>query len=88
MWSNLFGSKDFWAGLMLMALGGMTVLVSRAYPMGTVLRMGAGYFPTMLGGILVVFALILLLKGVRSKDRIERNWSLRALFAEKLASIA
>jgi hypothetical protein len=80
MWSHLFGSKDFWAGLMLIALGGMTVLVSRAYPMGTMLRMGAGYFPTMLGGILVVFGLILLIKGVRSTDRIEPNWSPRALF--------
>jgi len=80
MWSNLFGSKDFWAGLMLIALGGATVLVSRAYPMGTVLRMGAGYFPTVLGGILVVFGLILLIRGVRSTDRIEPNWSPRALF--------
>jgi len=79
MWSNLFGSKDFWAGLMLIALGGTTVLVSRAYPMGTVLRMGAGYFPTVLGGILIVFGLILLIKGVRSTDRIEPNWSPRAL---------
>ena len=42
MGSNLFGSKDFWSGLMLIALGGTTVLVARAYPMGTVLRMGAG----------------------------------------------
>ena len=80
MWSNLFGSKDFWAGLMLIALGGTTVLVARAYPMGTVLRMGAGYFPTVLGGILVVFGLILLVRGVRSTDRIEPNWSPRALF--------
>src|SRR5262245_2682862 len=79
MWSNLFGSKDFWAGLMLIALGGMTVLASRAYPMGTVLRMGAGYFPTVLGAILIVFGLILLIKGVRSTDRIEPNWSPRAL---------
>lgn len=80
MWSNLFGSKDFWAGLMLIALGGMTVLVSRAYPMGTVLRMGGGFFPTVLGCILVVFGLSLLIKGVRSTDRIEPNWSPRALF--------
>ena len=78
MWSNLFASKDFWGGLMLIALGGTTVLVSRAYPMGTVLRMGAGYFPTVLGGILVVFGLILLVKGVRSTDRIEPNWSPRS----------
>ena len=80
MWPNPFASKDFWAGLMLIALGAMTVLVSRTYPMGTVLRMGAGYFPTVLGGILVVFGLILLIRGVRSTDRIEPNWSPRALF--------
>jgi hypothetical protein len=80
MWPNLFGSKDFWAGLMLITLGAMTVLVSRAYPMGTVLRMGAGYFPTVLGSILVVFGIVLLVKGARSTDRIERNWSPRALF--------
>ena len=48
--------------------------------MGTVLRMGAGYFPTVLGGILVVFGAILVIKGVRSTDRIEPNWSPRALF--------
>jgi len=80
MWSNLFGSKDFWAGLMLIALGGMTVLIGREYPMGTVLRMGAGFFPTVLGWILVVFGAILVIKGVRSTDRIEPNWSPRALF--------
>jgi len=80
MWSNWFGSKDFWAGLMLIALGAMTILIGRAYPMGTVLRMGAGFFPTVLGYILVVFGAILVIKGVRSTDRIERNWSLRALF--------
>ena len=80
MWSNLFGGKDFWAGLMLIALGECTVLVARAYPMGTVLRMGAGYFPTVLGGILVVFGAILVIKGMRSADRIERNWAPRALF--------
>lgn len=79
MWSNLFASKDFWSGLMLVALGATTVLVSRGYPMGTTLRMGAGYFPTVLGGILVVFGLILLIRGVRGTDPIEPNWSPRAL---------
>ena len=79
MWSNLFGSKDFWAGLMLMALGVLTVAIARTYPMGTVLRMGAGFFPTVLGWILVVFGAVLVIKGLRSTDRIDRNWSPRAL---------
>ena len=88
MWSNLFGGKDFWAGLMLIALGGMTVSVARAYPMGTALRMGAGYFPTALGCILVVFGAILLIKGVRSTVHIERNWSPRALIVIPLSLVA
>src|SRR5262245_10300206 len=79
MWSNLFGSKDFWAGLMLVALGGATVMIARAYPMGTVLRMGAGFLPTVLGQILVVFGAILVIRAARSTDRIEPNWSARAL---------
>ena len=79
MWSNLFGSKDFWAGVMLMALGVLTVAIARTYPMGTVLRMGAGFFPTVLGWILVVFGAVLVIKGLRSTDRIDRNWSPRAL---------
>jgi hypothetical protein len=79
MLSNLFRSKDFWAGLMLIVFGGMTVLVALAYPMGTALRMGAGYFPTVLGFILVVFGAILVVRGAGSTDRIEPNWSPRSL---------
>src|SRR2546425_814716 len=88
MWSNLFGGKDFWAGLMLIALGANAVLVARAYPMGTVLRMGAGFFPTVLGYILVAFGAILLIKSVRSTDHIERNWSPRALIVIPLSLVA
>ena len=44
-----FNSKDFWAGLMLIAIGGAALFIARDYPFGTALRMGPGYFPTVLG---------------------------------------
>jgi len=47
--------KDFWAGLMFIGFGVFTVAWSLAhYQMGTAVRMGPGYFPVMLGGLLAV----------------------------------
>ena len=36
------------------------MFIARNYAFGTTLRMGPGYFPTVLGGILVLFGLYLL----------------------------
>lgn len=64
---------------MLIALGAAAVLVARGYAFGTVLRMGPGYFPTMLGMILVLFGLYVFVQGLRHREQIEGGWSLRAL---------
>ena len=47
--------------------------------------MGSGYFPTLLGGLLVLFGMYLLVKGLRSAERIEAGWSLRALIVLPLS---
>ena len=44
---------------MLIASGAATMFIARNYSFGTTLRMGPGYFPTVLGGILVLFGLYL-----------------------------
>ena len=46
--------RDFYAGLMYAALGLGAIVVARGYTMGTSVRMGPGYFPTVLGGLLVL----------------------------------
>jgi hypothetical protein len=76
---GLRDNQDFWAGVMLVVIGGTAVLIARSYPFGTSLRMGPGYFPTLLGGILVLFGLYFLAKSLRSTEKIEAGWSLRAL---------
>ncbi|HXU43638.1 MAG TPA: tripartite tricarboxylate transporter TctB family protein [Burkholderiales bacterium] len=54
--------KDFWSGLMFVASGGFFAIWAIVhYQMGTAVRMGPAYFPTMLGGLLVVLGLIILL---------------------------
>lgn len=46
--------KDFWAGAMFVAFGLTFLIVAQAYyRTGTALRMGPGYFPTVLGGLLI-----------------------------------
>ena len=77
--SGILTSKDFWGGLSLIAVGAAAVILARDYPFGSALRMGPGYFPIMLGGLLILFGLYLVVQGVRASEAIAGNWSLRAL---------
>jgi uncharacterized membrane protein len=83
----LLTSKDFWSGVMLIAVGVAAIIVARGIPFGTALRMGPGYFPTILGGILALFGLWLLVKSLRQSDPIEGGWSLRALLVLPLSLV-
>lgn len=47
--------RDFWAGVMFAGVGAFFVAWSFAqYQMGSAVRMGPGYFPAVLGGLLVL----------------------------------
>lgn len=45
--------KDFWAGVLFVSVGLFAVLFGRRYSFGTSAVMGPGYFPSVLGWILV-----------------------------------
>ncbi|MBI5581139.1 MAG: tripartite tricarboxylate transporter TctB family protein [Deltaproteobacteria bacterium] len=76
---ELQNNRDFWAGMMFLGTGVGAMIVARHYPFGTTLSMGPGYFPMVLGGMLVVFGAFILLRGLRKKEKIQGSWSLRAL---------
>ena len=84
---SVLNSKDFWGGAMLIAIGAAAMVIARDYPFGTALRMGPGYFPTVLGAVLALFGLYLVGKGVLTSDPIEGNWSLRALVIVPLSLV-
>ncbi|MPZ58994.1 MAG: tripartite tricarboxylate transporter TctB family protein [Rhizobiales bacterium] len=84
---TIYGSRDFWAGLMLIGFGVLAVLIARDYPFGTTLRMGPGYFPSVLGGLLILGGLWVVVKGLRSGEQIEGSWSLRALIVVPLSLV-
>lgn len=50
--------KDFWTGLLYILFGSSAILIARDYGMGTGGRMGPAYFPTTLGGLLIVIGAI------------------------------
>ncbi len=55
--------KDFWSGVMFVAVGALAVLVARDYPMGSALRMGPAYFPTVLGVLLTLVGAAAVVRG-------------------------
>lgn len=54
--------KDFNAGILYIVLGAFFALWARNYPMGTAVRMGPAYFPTILGWALAALGLIIFLR--------------------------
>jgi uncharacterized membrane protein len=84
---DLLSNRDFLAGLMLIVTGGGAMFLARDYPMGSALRMGPGYFPIVLGGIMVAFGIYVMAQGLIKKEKVNGNWSLRALFVLPLAAV-
>jgi putative tricarboxylic transport membrane protein len=76
---DLRNNRDFLAGLLFMLLGGLAVLLASDFPMGTTMRMGPGYFPTLIGGILFLFGAYLLVRGVRFGEKVRGAWGWRPL---------
>ncbi len=59
------GPKDFWAGVLFVALGIFAITVGSGYTLGTAARMGPGYFPRILGILLVVLGAMIAFNGLR-----------------------
>ena len=62
---------DILAGLIFVAFGLAFAITSLTYELGTPLRMGPGYFPLALGGILVLLGLLIVGKGFISSSSAE-----------------
>lgn len=75
----LHRNKDFLAGLMFIVVGCGAMWMARDYPFGSALRMGPGYFPTVLGGLVTLGGIVVMIEGFVKQTPITRTWSLRAL---------
>ena len=55
-------AKDFWTGLIYLFVGSGAFIISRDYDMGTAVKMGPAYFPTILSVLLMVIGIISVLR--------------------------
>jgi hypothetical protein len=60
-----FNVKDIAAGLTFVALGGWFAAGSLGLELGTPLRMGPGFFPLILAGLLVAIGAVIVLQGLQ-----------------------
>lgn len=84
---ELRNNKDFWAGSMFAGIGLVAMIIARHYPFGSTLRMGPGYFPIVLGALLIAFGLYVMVRGLRIPEKIEGGWSVRALVLVPLTMV-
>lgn len=57
-------SQDFFSGLLFIAFGLITIIVAQDYKFGTAVRMGPGYFPMVLGWIMVALGALTSLRSL------------------------
>jgi hypothetical protein len=57
--------KDFYAGLLFIAFGVVAIVVGSGYALGTAARMGPGYFPRILGLLLIALGALLSIRALR-----------------------
>jgi putative tricarboxylic transport membrane protein len=57
--------KDFYSGLIFIGFGIAAIVIGSNYALGTAARMGPGYFPRILGILLIVLGAALSLRALR-----------------------
>jgi hypothetical protein len=85
--TGLAHNKDFLAGLLLLGFGTLGMYLALDYPFGSSLRMGPGYFPRVLAGIIIAFGVFVMVRGILSNERVKGVWGVRALLLISLAFI-
>jgi len=65
---RILSVQDLGSGLIFMSFGAIAVVLAPSYHIGTALRMGPGYFPLILGGLMVLVGAALILRSFRVTD--------------------
>ncbi len=69
--------KDFAAGVLFIAIGVAAIVIAENYPLGTAARMGPGYFPRILGILLIALGGALALRALRLQGPALPRWPWR-----------
>lgn len=56
--------KDFWSGVMFCGFAVVAIIAARGYSLGSAGKMGPGYFPLLLAGLLAALGLTLISRSI------------------------
>jgi hypothetical protein len=59
--------REFWLGILYLVFGGAGAWFALKYPLGTAARMGPGYLPMLISGLLLLFGAISITRALRVK---------------------
>ena len=80
-------TEDFWAGLMFVGFGIAAIIIARDYPFGSAMRMGPGYFPTAIGGCMVVLGALITAISLKKPGTGIGPWPWRAMLFMTVAFV-
>jgi len=89
MWRHMRirAPKDFWAGLIFIAIAGSFILLAQQYRLGDLHRMGPAMFPTLVGALLAALGSGIALRGVAFDGEPVPRFHARAIGISLLAII-
>ena len=79
--------RDFWAGLIFVAIGGGFALLAQQYRLGDLHRMGPAMFPTLVGALLAALGAVMALRAFALDGDAVPRFHARALGVSLLAIV-
>ena len=79
MQRTILAPKEFWLGAIYFIFGAVGIWYSLGYPMGTAARMGPGYLPALISGLLLIFGAICFFRALRTHGEAIGSVTLRPL---------
>ena len=73
------GPRDLYSGLLFVVIGALTVIIALNYPAGHAEKMGPGYFPRALGGLLMLLGVISVWRSFRLQGAPIARWKWRPI---------
>jgi hypothetical protein len=85
---KLTNPKDFWSGIMFLALGlGFALVAYFNYPLGRGARMGPGYFPFWIGVLLAILGAVITFKSLLTQGGPIGSFTWKGMFWVTLAIV-
>lgn len=72
-------TKDFWTGLIYIFFGSSAIIIALDYDMGKAIKMGPAYFPSILGGLLILIGIISVVRSFLQAGTPIGNFTLKGM---------